>query len=121
MQIKLSALAVTTALLVLTACAPNYSNGERVGVVTKLSNKGLLWKSWEGSLNQGGTKNVPTKYGDNVVPNAEPFSVTDENVVEALKHAADTGRRVKVTYHEWLVSPVSIENSKVITAVTFLD
>ncbi len=28
-----------------------YSEGERIGFVTKFSNKGRFWKSWEGELN----------------------------------------------------------------------
>ena len=33
------------------ACSENYSNGERIGLVTQFSKRGMLWKSWEGHLN----------------------------------------------------------------------
>ena len=33
------------------SCTENYANGERVGMLTKFSEKGLMYKSWEGSLN----------------------------------------------------------------------
>lgn len=31
----------------------NYSDGERAGNITKLSRKGILIKTWEGSLDMG--------------------------------------------------------------------
>ena len=37
--------------LSLIGCTENYSNGERIGFVTKFSERGLIWKSWEGELN----------------------------------------------------------------------
>ena len=32
------------------SCTSNYSDGERVGIITKFSNRGLLFKSFEGEL-----------------------------------------------------------------------
>ena len=29
---------------------PNYSNGSRIGIVTKISEKGVFFKSWEGEM-----------------------------------------------------------------------
>jgi len=37
--------------LVLTSCSENYSNGERIGVITQFSKTGVVWKSHEGHLN----------------------------------------------------------------------
>ena len=36
--------------LVMNGCAQNYSNGERIGVITNLDKKGLMFKSWEGEM-----------------------------------------------------------------------
>ena len=32
------------------SCSNSYSSGNRIGTITKFSNKGLIWKSWEGEL-----------------------------------------------------------------------
>jgi hypothetical protein len=80
----------------LIGCTENYSNGERIGFVTKFSNRGLIWKSWEGELNL-------TQTGMNTSSLFE-FSVDndhqDENVVKALDSAATLGWKVKIRYHE---------------------
>lgn len=109
---------IIAAALALTACAPHYSDGSRVGVVTKLSNKGLIWKSWEGSLNEGGTRvGRDIKGGESVVPNAFDFSVSDPAVVDQLQLAVSSGARVELVYQQWFISPPTIENDRVIIAV----
>ena len=40
----------------LIGCNPDYSDGERVGIVTKLSYKGWNYKTWEGEMNLGGMR-----------------------------------------------------------------
>ena len=57
------------ATLFLTSCTENYSNGERIGMITKFSQKGLVWNSWEGSLNT-------TQTGMN---SATPFEFSVDN------------------------------------------
>lgn len=113
-----TAIAIAVAAICISACAPNYSEGERVGVVTKLSYKGLIWKSWEGSMNQGGTKEVFDDKGNaSVVPNAFDFNASDPAVIDKLKEAAKTGKRVELVYRQWFISPPNIENGRVIVAV----
>lgn len=104
--------------LILSACAPNYSEGTRIGVVTKLSYKGLFWKSWEGTLNQGGTKIESDGQGNSqVVANAIDFNVSDPEVIEQLKSAASSGSRVEIHYNEWFMPPLSIVNDHVVDSV----
>jgi len=111
-----------TALLALAACTPNYSEGERVGVVTKLSKKGIWWKSWEGQLNQGGIRFDTDANGKEVaVPNVMKFNVQDPATLKVLLDALESGKRVKVSYSEWLAEPVTIESSYVVTAAKTLD
>lgn len=105
-------------LSLLCGCAPRYSEGDRVGVVTKLSYKGLIWKSWEGSMNQGGTKQVIDDKGNaSLVPNAFDFNASDPAVIEKLKDAAKTGKRVELVYAQWFIAPLTIDNSRVVVAV----
>lgn len=93
--IKFISLAFLVAIT-MTSCTENYSNGERIGMITKFSQKGLIWSSWEGSLNT-------TQTGMN---SATPFEfsvdndVNDVNVISTLDSAATEGWKVKIKYHE---------------------
>lgn len=79
-----------------TSCTENYSNGERIGMITKFSKKGLIFDSWEGTLNT-------TQTGMN---SAEPFEfsvdndINDPKVIATLDSAATEGWKVKVKYHQ---------------------
>lgn len=87
---------LAASVLALTSCTENYSNGERIGMITKFSEKGLVWNSWEGTLNT-------TQTGMN---SAEPFEfsvdndVNDPKVIATLDSAANLGWKVKVKYHQ---------------------
>ena len=80
----------------LSSCSENYSNGERIGVITQFSETGLVWKSWEGHLNvtqTGMNSSVPFDFSiDNDNPNQE--------VIKTLEYAAQYGWKVKLIYHE---------------------
>lgn len=84
------------ATITMTSCTENYSNGERIGMITKFSEKGLIWSSWEGTLNT-------TQTGMN---SAEPFEfsvdndVNDPVVIATLDSAATQGWKVKIKYHQ---------------------
>ena len=91
---KLFVLAIAT--ITFTSCTENYSNGERIGMITKFSKKGLVYDSWEGTLNT-------TQTGMN---SAEPFQfsvdndVNDPATIASLDSAATYGWKVKIKYHE---------------------
>lgn len=81
----------------LQSCVEHYSNGERIGTITRLSQKGIIWKSWEGNLNI-------TQTGMNT--SGEPFMFSmdnnkeDRNLLSRIDSAANQGWKVKVIYHE---------------------
>ena len=84
------------AVALLTSCSENYSNGERIGVITQFSETGILWKSHEGHLNvtqTGMNSSVPFD-----------FSIDNDNeqpeVINTLDSAAEHGWKVKLVYHE---------------------
>ena len=89
-------LALASASLMLTSCSENYSNGERIGVITQFSETGLIWKSWEGHLNvtqTGMNSSVPFDFSiDNDNPN--------QLAIKTLDSAAQYGWKVKLVYHE---------------------
>jgi len=78
------------------SCSENYSKGERIGFVNKFSEKGLIWKSYEGELNLTQTGMNSSTVFDFSVDNDRP----DENVIKTLDSAAINGWKVKVKYHE---------------------
>ena len=84
------------AVLLLSSCTENYSNGERIGLVTQFSRTGVIFKSWEGHLNM-------TQTGMNS-SQAFDFSVDsdreDPKIIELLDSAATYGWKVKLKYHE---------------------
>lgn len=82
--------------LLLTSCSENYSNGERIGVITQFSETGLIYKSWEGHLNvtqTGMNSSVPFNFS---IDNDRP----DEEVIKTLDSAAQYGWKVKLVYHK---------------------
>ena len=108
------------AIFSMTSCSENYSNGERIGMITKFSKKGLMFDSWEGTLNT-------TQTGMN---SGEPFEfsvdndVNDPKVIATLDSAATNGWKVKVTYHQvkgWNWFNNRGETSYFATEVTVLD
>jgi hypothetical protein len=109
------------AILTMCSCSENYSNGERIGMITQFSRTGICWKSWEGELHI-------TQTGMNSTMNDFNFSVDndheDQNIVNQIDSAAQHGWKVKLTYHEtqgknWFNNRG--ETSHFITAVEILD
>jgi hypothetical protein len=89
-------LPILASAMLLFSCTENYSNGERIGVVTQFSETGWLWKSWEGHLNvtqTGMNSSVPFDFS---VDNDKQ----DPKVLKMLDSAADLGWKVKLVYHE---------------------
>ena len=85
------------------SCTNNYSQGERVGIITKFSNKGLINKSWEGDL-----KIAPNIANGGMVGSYEDFlfSIDNDNTI-SCETSIDTinlynklGIPVVVTYQE---------------------
>jgi hypothetical protein len=104
---------VTLVALALVACGKSYSEGDRVGVVTKFSRKGVALKSWEGELNLGGTR-----AGENgvAVQNVWPFHAGDD-VAPSIQKAMAAGRPVRLHYRQWLVAPVGQDSDYDVTGV----
>lgn len=78
------------------SCSENYSNGERIGLVTQFSKRGMIWKTNEGHLNI-------TQTGMNSADGFD-FSIDGDNedpeIVSLLDSAASYGWKVKLIYHQ---------------------
>lgn len=74
-----------------------YSKGERAGVVVKISEKGYIFKTFEGQLNTL----IPGAVGS-TQQTMFYFSVDRDrqDVIQALREAALTGERVGLEYEE---------------------
>jgi len=92
-----------------------YSQGERTGTVTKVSRKGLIWKSWEGQMALGGFR--AAENGAGVVSNVWEFSTTDYALALELQAASEAGEPITLRYHEWLSGPVWLETSHEVEGV----
>lgn len=71
----------------------SFSTGDRAGVVIKVSQRGYLFKTWEGEMNLNNQGNTIEKF---------EFSVESDQtkVIEELKDAALTGERIRISYVE---------------------
>ncbi len=75
----------------------NYSNGERIGLVTQFSKRGVMFKSWEGHLNitQTGMNSA-----DGFDFSLDRKSGLTENSEKLLDSSATYGWKVKLIYHQ---------------------
>ena len=74
-----------------------YSEGERTGVLVKLSKNGYIWKTWEGEMNLGG---MSVDGGGVAVPISWRFSVADDAIAKQGMALATGAERVTVKYKE---------------------
>lgn len=103
----------------LTGVRYHYSDGERAGVVYKISKKGFIFKTWEGELNVAG---VGTDSNGMVIPARWEFSVVDEAIAKQIQEAANNGKRVVLKYDEYWNQPLwKGDTSYEITSVVYPD
>ena len=74
-----------------------YSKGKRAGQLMKLSEKGFIFKTWEGQLNVGGLQDAD---GSGTSSTIWSYSVKDEKVVEQIYALMEDGSRARLTYEE---------------------
>ncbi|MDR6562999.1 MULTISPECIES: hypothetical protein [Arcicella] len=74
-----------------------YSEGERAGVISKFSKKGVVFKTYEGELNEGAQGQM-----GNMVNRLWAFTVDadDPTIIQKLEDAMLTGRRIRVHYEQ---------------------
>lgn len=80
------------------SCKERFSEGERVGTVTKFSKAGVIWDSWDGHLNL-------TQTGMNSA--GEPFEFSFDNdrsdqdsLIGLVEDAQRYGWKIKIIYHQ---------------------
>jgi hypothetical protein len=95
-----------------------FSSGERAGTLSKLSERGYIFKTYEGVLNEGGysgeTGTLQPRYWD--------FSASEDSVIVKLRKALKTGERVTVVFREKFVRfPWNGDTKYFATDVLFLS
>lgn len=80
-------------------CGLTYSDGFRTGVVIKVSQKGFLFKTYEGELNLGGINQ-----GDGTILNKNiwNFSIQKKDTLTYNTIARNQGKQIRLHYHEVL-------------------
>ncbi|WP_370390129.1 6-phosphogluconate dehydrogenase [uncultured Winogradskyella sp.] len=116
--IKLLIGIVVVCALILWMCSWTYSEGTRAGQLIKLSEKGVIFKTYEGQLNMGGLRTG--KADDGLEGNLWQFSVLDKSIIDDLTEAE--GKRVKLGYKErYKAMPWQGETNYFITNVEIID
>lgn len=102
MKKLLSFLLILITMVVMNSCT-NFSDGERVGIITKFSNSGRLCKSYEGEL-----KIAPNVANQGMIGQYETFHFSldrDKTIecitpIDSIKEYAKTGVAVVVQYQQ---------------------
>jgi hypothetical protein len=86
---------IAVALIYYFVCGMTYSEGTRSGVLTKVSKKGYVFKTYEGELNVGGLNQ-----GDGTIMPLSifKFSMSDKSVYDKLEH--EQGKKVVLHYKQ---------------------
>lgn len=94
---------------------PEYSTGSRDGYITKLSEKGLIWKTYEGEMQQG-SGNMAALQG------TYKFSVRNSTLLPELLDARNNAQRVRLNYSEYLFTDWTVsESGYLLTSIEVLD
>ncbi len=99
-------------------CNSGYSDGDRVGTISKFSRKGVIFKSWEGEMALGGFKT--DKQSGQSIANIWTFHAKN-SMANKVKDAMNTGKPVKLSYSQWLVNPIDQDSDYDITNVEVLN
>jgi len=91
-----TAFLVVPVLACTTGLWPDYGEGQREGYMTKISYKGVIWKTWEAQI-QVGTGDMAALQ--------EPFSFSTDSQELADKIKNSLGKKVSIHYKQWYIQP----------------
>lgn len=79
----------------------NYSNGYRVGYITKFNSEGVIYKTWEGEMNvtQTGT-NTAGEIFNFSIDRKNKKNVPNDAIIRSLNDALENGSLVKIKYRK---------------------
>lgn len=85
-------------LFLFAGCKEHYSDGERVGTITKFSKAGVIWDSWDGLLNV--TQTGMNSSGDPFVFSFDNDRDDQQALIDTILRAQVEGWKVKIKYHQ---------------------
>ena len=89
----------------------------QTGVITNFGTDGAFWKTNEGEMSIGFTKNGT----GTISKEEESFCVDDKNLFETINNAKDSGKPVKVTLNKFvLTAPWHCKSDKVLINLEYL-
>jgi hypothetical protein len=83
-----------------------YSEGNREGYVTKISERGIIWKTWEAQI-QVGTGEMAA------LQSPYEFSIPKDKKELYLTIRDSLGKKVNIEYTQWLLMPYWVGSSGV--------
>lgn len=112
---KLLALALIP--LMLTGCGSR-GNGDKIGVIVKMAQEGILCQTWEGEIVRGGMAG-----GTGVNGQSFHFTVEDQSLVKKLQDAMNDRKEVRIHYRRELATFCRSEtdDNSFITDVTVIE
>jgi len=90
-----------------TGCNATYATGVRSGTVTKISTKGLIFKSCEGELLLASGVSSTNTNGQQVIGSQVFEFSASPDVVEELGRLSLSGERVTLHYRQWWIGPMT--------------
>lgn len=114
MKIRFLTAMLAVLVLVGCACGRGYSEGERTGTVYKLSNKGLIWKTWEGEMLLGGARQTDS----GAVANIWAFTVLKPEMVKVVSDAQQSGQPMTAHYIQWFNSGPTMDSDYELISLT---
>ena len=89
---------ISVILMSLSSCKERFSDGERVGTVTKFSKAGVIWDSWDGMLNV--TQTGMNSSGDPFIFSFDNDRNDQNALIDTMIIAQREGWKIKIRYHQ---------------------
>ena len=83
-----------------TSCSKDYSEGWRTGTVSKFSEKGIIFKTWEGELHLGGISGGEANVWQFSIDAERERSEDIDSLVTLINIAMEHGDKVRLHYNE---------------------
>lgn len=99
----------------------DYSTGERTGDIYKFSQKGIIWKSYEGTMYLGGVASKGSgglemeKFNFSIP--AKEISEKSELIEKIIQCSQDREKICTIKYKQWFASPIYISSRYVVEDV----
>lgn len=88
----------------------HYADGDHVGTIVQIANEGLFVKCQTGKLSLGNIGGNTSTTWD--------FCVENPAIIQDIQAAANSGARVNLHYHAWVISPWRLTRNTVVDSIT---